>query len=40
LFGAGFAIAGAVLAALLISSRDSRMHARSVREVDPAGAAS
>jgi EmrB/QacA subfamily drug resistance transporter len=39
LFGAGFAIAGAVLAALLISSRDSRMHAKSVREVDPAGAA-
>ena len=28
LFGAGFAIAGAVLAALLISSRDSRMHAK------------
>jgi MFS family permease len=39
LFGAGFAIAGAVLAALLISSRDSRMHARAVREVDPAVAA-
>jgi hypothetical protein len=40
LFGAGFAIAGAVLAALLISSRDSRMHAKSVHEVDPAVAAS
>jgi EmrB/QacA subfamily drug resistance transporter len=40
LFGAGFAIAGAILAAVLISSRDSRLHARSVREVDPAVAAS
>ncbi len=39
LFAAGFAIAGAVLAALLISSRDSRMHAKAVREVDPAVAA-
>jgi EmrB/QacA subfamily drug resistance transporter len=39
LVAAGFAIAGAVLAALLISSRDSRMHAKSVREVDSAVAA-
>ena len=29
LVGAGFAVAGAILAAVLISSRDSREHARS-----------
>jgi MFS family permease len=40
LFGAGFAIAGAVLAAVLISSRDSRRHAQSVHEVEPVVAAS
>ena len=28
LVGAGFAVAGAILAAVLISSRDSREHAR------------
>jgi EmrB/QacA subfamily drug resistance transporter len=32
LFGAGFALAGAILAALLISSSDSRQHARAAAE--------
>ncbi len=36
LVGAGFAVAGAILAAILISSRDSREHAQAARE---AGAA-
>jgi EmrB/QacA subfamily drug resistance transporter len=36
LVGAGFAIAGAILAAILISSRDSREHAREAREKDAA----
>ncbi|MDQ6817661.1 MAG: MFS transporter, partial [Actinomycetota bacterium] len=36
LVGAGFAIAGAVLAAVLISSRDSRGHAEAARRGDPA----
>jgi EmrB/QacA subfamily drug resistance transporter len=36
LVGAGFAIAGAILAALLISSRDSRDHATAARSGDPA----
>jgi EmrB/QacA subfamily drug resistance transporter len=36
LAGAGFAIAGAILAAVLISSRDSRMHAEAARDGDPA----
>jgi hypothetical protein len=31
LVGAGFAIAGAILTALLISSRDSREHAEAAR---------
>jgi EmrB/QacA subfamily drug resistance transporter len=38
LIGAGFAIAGAILAAVLISSRDSRMHAEAAQEGDPAPA--
>jgi EmrB/QacA subfamily drug resistance transporter len=36
LVGAGFAIVGAILAAVLISSRDSRMHAEAARAGDPA----
>jgi EmrB/QacA subfamily drug resistance transporter len=36
LVGAGFAIAGAILAALLISSRDSREHAEAARGGTPA----
>jgi EmrB/QacA subfamily drug resistance transporter len=36
LVGAVFAIAGAILAAVLISSRDSRMHAEAARAGDPA----
>jgi MFS family permease len=36
LVGAAFAIAGAILAAVLISSRDSRMHAEAARAGDPA----
>jgi EmrB/QacA subfamily drug resistance transporter len=36
LVGAGFAIAGALLAAVLISSRDSRGHAEAARRGDPA----
>ena len=36
LVGAGFAVAGAILAALLISSRDSRDHARAARSGDAA----
>jgi EmrB/QacA subfamily drug resistance transporter len=36
LVGAGFAIAGAILAALLISSRDSRQHAEAARSAAPA----
>jgi predicted MFS family arabinose efflux permease len=39
LVGAGFAILGAVLAAVLISSRDSRAHAEAARHADPASAA-
>jgi EmrB/QacA subfamily drug resistance transporter len=43
LVGAGFAVAGAILAAILISSRDSREHAQAAREegaaVAPAPAA-
>jgi predicted MFS family arabinose efflux permease len=34
LVGAGFAVAGAILAAVLISSRDSREHAESARHTD------
>jgi EmrB/QacA subfamily drug resistance transporter len=36
LVGAGFAIAGAILAALLISTRDSRDHSRAARSEDAA----
>jgi predicted MFS family arabinose efflux permease len=36
LVGSGFALAGAVLAALLISSRDSRSHVEAVRQEDSA----
>jgi EmrB/QacA subfamily drug resistance transporter len=36
LVGAGFALAGAILAALLISSRDSREHAQAAREAGSA----
>ena len=36
LVGAGFAIAGAILAALLISSRESREHAEAAQRGDPA----
>ena len=36
LVGAGFAIAGALLAAVLIASRDSRAHAEAARRGDPA----
>jgi EmrB/QacA subfamily drug resistance transporter len=36
LVGAGFAIAGALLAAVLISTRDSRGHAEAARSGDPA----
>jgi sugar phosphate permease len=36
LVGAGFAVAGAILAALLISSRDSREHAETASEPDSA----
>ncbi len=36
--GAGFAIAGAILAAVLISTRDSREHAQAARRGDPAAA--
>ena len=39
LVGAGFAIAGAILAALMIASRDSREHARSARAEGAAAAA-
>jgi EmrB/QacA subfamily drug resistance transporter len=38
LIGAGFAIVGAILATVLISSRDSRMHAEAAQEGDPAPA--
>ncbi len=38
LVGAGFALAGALLAALLIASRDSRAHAEAARRGDPAAA--
>ena len=38
LVGAGFAIAGAILAAVLISSRDSREHARAARRGETATA--
>jgi EmrB/QacA subfamily drug resistance transporter len=36
LVGAGFAIVGAILAAVLISSRESRAHARAAQHADPA----
>ena len=36
LVGAGFAVAGAILAAVLISSRDSREHSKAARTADPA----
>jgi len=36
LVGAGFAVAGAILAALMISSRDSREHAQAARSEDAA----
>jgi EmrB/QacA subfamily drug resistance transporter len=36
LVGAGFAVAGAILAAILISSRDSREHAQAAREAGSA----
>jgi MFS family permease len=39
LVGAGFALAGALLAALLISSRDSRAHSEAARSGDPAAVA-
>ena len=39
LVGAGFAIAGAILAAVLISSRDSREHAQAARNERAAAAA-
>jgi MFS family permease len=38
LVGAGFAFLGAILAAVLISSRDSRLHAEAARRGDPAAA--
>ncbi|HEX4282755.1 MAG TPA: MFS transporter, partial [Solirubrobacteraceae bacterium] len=36
LVGAAFAVAGAILAAVLISSRDSREHSEAARHADPA----
>ena len=39
LVGAGFAVAGAILAFVLISSRDSREHSVAARSADPAPAA-
>ncbi len=36
LVGAGFAVSGAILAALLISSRDSREHSHAARSGEPA----
>ncbi len=39
LVGAGFAVVGAILAALLISSRDSRAHSEAARTGDPAAVA-
>jgi EmrB/QacA subfamily drug resistance transporter len=36
LVGAGFAVAGAILSAVLISSRDSREHAQATRDESPA----
>jgi EmrB/QacA subfamily drug resistance transporter len=38
LVGSGFAIVGAILAAVLISSRDSRMHAEAAQQGEPAAA--
>ena len=38
LVGAGFAVAGAILAAVLISSRDSREHSKAARSGEAAGA--
>jgi dihydrodipicolinate synthase/N-acetylneuraminate lyase len=38
LVGAGFAVAGAILGAVLISSRDSREHAKAARSAEAAGA--
>jgi MFS family permease len=38
LVGAGFALAGAILAAVLISSRDSRQHSQSARSTEVAAA--
>jgi hypothetical protein len=40
LVGAGFALAGALLAAVLISSRDSRSHSRAARAEETAVASS
>ncbi len=40
LVGAGFAVVGAILAALLISSRDSQEHSRAARDGKAAGAES
>jgi hypothetical protein len=37
LVGAGFALLGAILAAVLVSSRDSRDHSDSARSGDAAG---
>jgi hypothetical protein len=37
--GAGFAVAGAILAAVLISSRDSRENSKAARSGETAGAA-
>jgi hypothetical protein len=38
LVGSAFAVLGAILAAVLISSRDSRLHAVAARQGDPAAA--
>ena len=38
LVGAGFAVAGAILAAVLISSRDSREHSKAARSGQAASA--
>ena len=39
LVGAGFAVAGAILAAVLISSRDSHEHSKAARSGEAADAA-
>jgi hypothetical protein len=38
LIGAGFAVAGAILAAVLISSRDSHEHSQAARTAEAASA--